>query len=141
VAPSQAHPRSLADFDRAVRAFANHFKTDTVIVIGSQAVLANWAEAPMEIRLSREIDAYPANAREWEEENRGLEASEEINVFFGAGSLFETSADFYIAGVDEKTAQLPPDWKERSISRAVADGDKFLKGIAPAIEDVIVSKL
>jgi hypothetical protein len=54
--------RTVADLVRAVRSVARHFKTDTVVIVGSQAVLLTWPEAPAALRTSPEIDAYPANA-------------------------------------------------------------------------------
>jgi hypothetical protein len=52
-------------------------------------VLLSWPNAPIMLRTSAEIDAYPENAKQWEITQKALgddlaEASEEINVFFGA---------------------------------------------------------
>ena len=58
--------RTEEDLQRVVRALAREFKTDTVFIIGSQAILMSWPEAPGVMRASPEIDAYPANARMWE---------------------------------------------------------------------------
>jgi hypothetical protein len=80
------------DLRRAVRSLARHFKTDTVIMIGSQSILVDWPDAPVQMRLSGEIDAYPANARAWEKANPGLLASEEINALFGYDSDGEDEA-------------------------------------------------
>lgn len=102
-----------------------------VYVIGSQAILASWPEAPVLTRRSDEIDAYPANAREWEK-RYGVEASEEINALFGFGSPFHMSFEFYVDGVDERTATLPPDWRSRAIERVVQDDDKSIRMVAPS---------
>ncbi|MGB7658956.1 MAG: hypothetical protein WBL96_11575, partial [Pseudolabrys sp.] len=70
------------------------------------------------MRVSPEIDAYPANARLWELEekvrhpNESPEASEHINALFGSGSLFHQTHGFYIDGVDENTAKLPAGWQK-----------------------------
>ena len=88
MAGSKARFRTREDLTRAVRAVARHFKTDTVYLIGSQAILASWPDAPLEARMSVEFDAYPGNAAAWEISNAGLEASEEINALFGFGSGF-----------------------------------------------------
>ena len=74
--------RTVEDLRRTVRAIANHFKTDEVVIVGSQAIMVSKPGAPHEMRVSPEIDAYPANAREWQEAH-GIEASEEINALFG----------------------------------------------------------
>lgn len=83
--PDDSTFRTKEDLERAVRALAREFKTDTVFVIGSQAILLLWPDAPEVMRGSPEIDAYPENAKLWEiEEARKvdgmpLEASEHIH--------------------------------------------------------------
>lgn len=142
MAAGPASVRSLEDFERTIRSIARHFETDTVFVIGSQAILASWPEAPETLRMSREVDAYPANAREWSSRHGGVEASEEINALFGYGSDFDGTFGFYVDGVDEFTAKLPSDWKERAIRRRVfVDPGRFATAVAPSIEDLVVSKL
>lgn len=131
--------RTKEDIERAVRALAHEFKTDTVFVIGSQAILMSWPEAPEAMRGTPEVDAYPENARIWEiEEARKsdrppLEASEHIHGLFGEGSLFHSTHGFYIDGVDEGTARLPRGWHARAMRK--------VKAVAPSPEDLIVSKL
>lgn len=133
--------RTVADLDRAVRALCEYFNTDTTIIIGSQAILVGWPDAPALMRTSVEIDAYPCNAREWEAMHPDAEASEEISVLFGYLSDFHTAHGFYIDGVDETTARLPPGWRERAVSRAVHSYGRMVSAIAPATNDLIVSKL
>ena len=78
--------------------------------------------------ISPEIDAYPANARVWELQektrhpNESPEASEHINALFGSGSMFHQTHGFYIDGVDENTARLPAGWQKRAIVRRVDVG-------------------
>ncbi len=110
--------RTPDDLERAVRALATHFGCDTTIVVGSQATLVGWPDAPILMRTSPEIDAYPINAREWEEEH-----------------------GFHIDGVDEDTAKLPPGWKSRCVERQIEHGGVTLRAIAPCMTDLIVSKL
>lgn len=137
--------RTLEDLERAVRALATHFQCDTTVIVGSQATLVGWPNAPILFRTSPEIDAYPGNAREWEEQRRAagddVEASEEIYARFGQGSPFHEAHGFYIDGVDEKTAQLPPGWKSRAVIRDVEVDGVTVRAIAPAMNDLIVSKL
>lgn len=99
------------------------------------------------MRTSREIDAYPGNAKSWEvarkkiDPNDDPEASEEINTFFGEGSAFHRQHGFYIDGVDEHTARLPHDWLGRAVSRSIDVDGRAVTAIAPCPEDLIVSKL
>lgn len=139
--------RTLADLERTVRAIATEFKSDTVFIIGSQAILFGWPDAPSAMTATPEIDAFPANARIWETQEKAKnpdespEASEHINALFGEGSQFHETHGFYIDGVDENTAMLPADWQERAIVLRVAVGDRVVKAIAPCPEDIIVSKV
>jgi hypothetical protein len=105
--------RTIADLERTVRAIATEFKTDSVFIIGSQAMLIGWPDAPLAMKISPEIDAFPANAKLWETQEKAKhpgespEASEHINARFGEGSQFHETHGFYIDGVDENTAILP----------------------------------
>lgn len=137
--------RTVDDLERAVRALATHFKCDTTVIVGSQAILVGWPDAPILFRTSPEIDAYPGNAREWEALRRAdgddVEASEEIYVRFGQGLPFHNTHGFYIDGVDEDTARLPPGWKSRAVMREVVVDGVTVCAIASAMTDLIVSKL
>jgi hypothetical protein len=139
--------RTEEDLQRVLRALAREFDADTIFIIGSQAILMSWPEAPAAIRGSLEIDAYPANAKVWElSEGRksggpALEASEHINGLFGEFSQFHETHGFYIDGTDENTARLPKGWNSRAIVRTLEVDGRIVKGVAPAPEDLIVSKL
>ena len=139
--------RTEQDLQRTVRALAMEFKTDKVFIIGSQAILLSWPDAPARMRASPEIDAYPANARVWEIEEKRRdpklagEASEHIHALFGEGSQFHETHGFFIDGVDENTAKLPKDWHTRAIVKSLEVDGRVVTAVAPAPEDVIVSKL
>jgi len=139
--------RTFEDLVEAVRAIARLFETDKVFIIGSQSILLSWPDAPMVLRTSGEIDAYPENAKRWEVAQKEQdpeyppEASEEINALFGEGSNFHREHGFYIDGVDENTARLPPDWTNRAIDREVEVDGRQVIAVAPCPEDVIVAKL
>jgi hypothetical protein len=118
--PGDRTLRTEEDLQRVVRTLAREFKTDTVFIIGSQAILMSWPDAPGAIRGSPEIDAYPANAKMWEiaesTKRDGIprEASEHI---------------------------LPGGWNARAIVRRLDVDGRMVKAVAPAPEDLIVSKL
>lgn len=134
--------RTREDLERAVRAIAGMFKTDTVVIIGSQAVLVGWPVPPTTMLRSAEIDAYPLNAPLWEHENDG-EAAEYINAVLGWGSDFHTHHGFYVDGVDKQTARLPLGWERRAVFLDVpaAEPGKKLLAIAPCTEDLVVAKV
>jgi hypothetical protein len=145
--PEDPALRTEEDLQRVVRALAREFETDTVFIIGSQAILMSWADAPGVMRASPEIDAYPANARMWEiaegDKADGIprEASEHIDGLFGSGSPFHRTHGFFIDGTDENTAKLPQGWNSRAIVRRLDVDGRMVKAVAPAPEDLLVSKL
>lgn len=139
--------RTLEDLLRVVRALAYEFETDTVFVVGRQAILASMPDAPEAARESPEIDAFPANAKIWEltEAKRtrdGVQpiASEHIDGLFGSESQFHRTHGFYIDGVDETTARLPRGWQGRAVRVQTEVAGRTVTG-APAPEDLVVSKL
>lgn len=141
-------PRTFGDLLRVVRALAFEFQTDTVFIVGSQAILASMPDAPEAARASPEIDAFPANAKIWEvtEAKRTLDgvppiASEHIDGLFGIGSQFHRTHGFYIDGVDEVTAKLPKGWQSRAIKVRTEVAGRTVTGVAPAPEDLVVSKV
>jgi hypothetical protein len=133
--------RDQEDLFRAARAVAEHFQADRVIIVGSQAILLDWPDAPEMLKNTPEIDIYPENNRAWEAAHPGMEASEEISALFGTMSQFEDTFGFYLDGVDERTAQLPHDWMDRARTAAIDVYGRSVTIVCPAIEDVAVSKL
>lgn len=143
----RSHARTIEDLVETVKVIARLFQADEVFIIGSQSILLSWPDAPIMMRTSGEIDAYPGNARVWEiamkerDPTDDPEASEEISTLYGQGSPFHKEHGFYIDGVDEHTAHLPIDWQSRSVSQSVKVDDREVLAIAPSPEDIIVSKL
>jgi hypothetical protein len=70
-----------------------------------------------------------------------LEASEHIDGLFGSSSPFHRTHGFFIDGTDENTAKLPQGWNNRAIVRRLDVDGRMVKAVAPAPEDLIVSKL
>ena len=130
------------DIERAIRSVANVFKTNKVIIIGSQALLVGRDDILRELRFSREIDAYPANIREWEAMNPGMVASEYINGLLGLGSHFHKTHGFFVDGVDDSTAFLPPGWENRAVRKIVESLDGHqIEAVAPEPHDLVAAKL
>ena len=133
--------RDRDDLLRAARSVAEHFSAERVIIVGSQAILLTWPDAPVVLKITPEIDIYPENNRDWEARNPGFEASEEISVLFGEMSQFHERFGFYLDGVDENTARMPPDWLDHSETMEIDVYGRTAVVVCPSIEDVIVSKL
>ena len=74
------------------------------IVIGSQSVLGQHPDAPVELLRSMEADLYPKNKPE---------QSIAIDGAIGEGSLFHQTFGYYAHGVAPETAVLPKGWGKR----------------------------
>jgi hypothetical protein len=133
--------RDRDDLLRAARSVAEHFSAERVIIVGSQAILLTWPDAPVVMKITPEIDIYPENNRDWEARNPGFEASEEVSVLFGEMSQFHERFGFYLDGVDENTARMPPDWLDHAKTMEIDVYGRTAVVVCPCIEDVIVSKL
>jgi len=68
-------------------------------------------------------------------------ASEHIDGLFGSESHFHRTHGFYIDGVDETTAKLPRGWRGRAATVQTEVEGRTVTGIAPAPEDLVVSKI
>jgi hypothetical protein len=145
--PDKKTLRTIEELRRVIRALGFEFKTDTVFIIGSQAILASMPDAPEVVRQSPEFDAYPGNARMWEITEKELApgvrpiASEHIHGLFGPNTPFHQTHGFYIDGVDETTAKLPNGWRQRAIEVREEVDARTVVGVAPAHEDLVVSKI
>jgi len=119
-------------FDHVVRAAAA-VVDDELIIVGSQAILAQHPLAPDEMVVSEELDVYPRS-----DPARAIE----IEAALGQGSLFEETFGYRAHGVGPETATLPAGWQERLVRVEV----ETLAG-APAIgwaveaHDLVLSKL
>jgi hypothetical protein len=118
------------ELEHVVRAAADIADDDEIVVIGSQAILAEHPDAPAAITVSVEADVYPKNKPErW-------------NVIDGAiGELspFHDTFGYYAQGVEEGTATLPAGWKERLVLLC-NEGTRFVKAWCLETHDLVLSK-
>lgn len=142
MAPSPKRVLSIADLERAARAIVQEIDTDEIVVIGSQALLVADHSLMRALRMSREIDMYPSPTSNPDDPIFTEEASHAINANFGEGTAFSQTHHFFIDGVSSSTASLPPDWRDRAVSRDVeCFGGRSVRLVAPAIDDIVASKL
>jgi hypothetical protein len=93
------------DFDHVILAAAN-VVGDDLVVIGSQAVLGQYRDAPPQLLVSLEVDVYPRS----EPERAG-----EIDAVLGDGSMFHETYGYYAHGVGPETASAPAGWEDRLV--------------------------
>lgn len=96
-----------AALEHILRAAAAIADEREIVVVGSQAVLGQFPEAPAELLVSIEADVFPRGAPE---------KSILIDGAIGELSAFHQTFGYYAHGVDESTATLPAGWQERLVA-------------------------
>ena len=120
----------IDEFHHVIRAAAAITGEALFVVIGSQAVLAQFANAPSALLRSRELDIYPKNRPD---------LADLIDGSIGRDSLFHSTFGYYADGVGPET-KLPADWEIRAL-RVQNEATGNATAICPNIHDLIVSKL
>lgn len=96
-----------ADFDHVIRAAGAVLGEDTVIVIGSQALLASVDDPPPTALRSIEVDVLPVD---------GDEAKADlVDGSIGEASMFQEAFGVYAQGVGATTAVLADGWRDRLV--------------------------
>lgn len=95
-----------AGLEHIIRAAAEIANDTEIIVIGSQAILASFPDAPEELLVSMAADVYPKNHPE---------RADLVDGSIGEGSPFHDLYGYYAHGVDEATAVLPSGWQDRLV--------------------------
>lgn len=119
------------ELEHVIRAAAGNANTRDIVVIGSQAILGTYPDAPPELLKSMEADVFPLDAPE---------RSIVIDGAIGELSLFHTTFGYYAHGVDETTAVLPNGWRDRLV-RLESPGTMGAVGWCLEPHDLAVSKL
>jgi hypothetical protein len=117
--------------EHIIRAAAANTDTTDIVVIGSQAILGAFPNAPIELLTSIEADVFP--------KDRPAD-SILIDGTIGERSLFHETFGYYAHGVDETTAILPEGWRERLVSIR-NENTHGATGWCLEVHDLAVSKL
>ena len=117
--------------EHIIRAAAGITGATEIVVIGSQAVLGQFPNAPAELLVSIEADVFtfrdPADA-------------DLIDGSIGEGSPFHQTFGYYAHGVAEDTAILPAGWKDRLV-RVRNENTGNGCGLCLEAHDLAVAKL
>jgi hypothetical protein len=95
-----------AQLEHIIRAAGAIADTEDLVVIGSQAVLGQFPDAPPELLVSNEADVFP---------RADPARSDLIDGSIGQDSPFQREFGYFAHGVDETTATLPDGWRDRLI--------------------------
>jgi hypothetical protein len=122
------------DLEHVIRAAADVVGLEEIVVVGSQAILAEVPDAPEPLLTSQEADVYPRA-----DPDRAIQ----IEGVIGEGSHFHESFGYYAQGVGPETAKAPDGWEARLV-RVVVQSP--LKNTPTAIgwclerHDIVLSK-
>ena len=119
-----------AQLEHIIRAACTIAADTEVIIVGSQAILAQFPDAPPELLVSMEADVYPRNHRD---------RAELVEGSIGELSMFHETFGYYADGVDEGTATLPEGWQDRLVPIR-GPGTLGYTGWALEVHDLLVSK-
>jgi hypothetical protein len=120
-----------AQLEHILRASAGITGADQFVVVGSQAVLGQFPNAPQELLISAEADVFTF---------RSHEDADLIDGSIGEGSPFHKTFGYYAHGVGEETAALPTGWKGRLI-RVKTPNTGEATGLCLEVHDLAVCKL
>ncbi len=116
--------------EHIIRAAADISDDDELIIIGSQAILAQFPSAPADLLVSVEADLYPKHHPE---------RADLIDGSIGEGSPFHETFGYYARGVGPETAVLPVGWESRLVPIRTAN-TRGVTGWCLEIHDLCISK-
>jgi hypothetical protein len=117
--------------EHVIRAASQIVDDKELVVIGSQAVLGQFPDAPEALLRSEEADVFPKNKPE---------LADLIDGTIGELSPFHEVFGYYAHGVSEDTAILPSGWKDRLVP-LYNDNTRGATGWCLEIHDIVLSKL
>lgn len=120
-----------SDIERLIRASGEIAGDDEIIIIGSQAILGQFPDAPVQLLVSMEADIYPKNFPE---------KADEVDGAIGEGSSFHEMHGYYAQGVSEKTAILPRNWESRLVP-VNNENTNGVTGYCLEVHDLAASKI
>ncbi len=116
-----------AQLEHVIRAAATIAGDAEIVVIGSQAILGRYPEAPSELLVSADVDVYPRNHPE---------RADLIEGSIGELSPFHETYGYYAQAVGERTAVLPEGWQSRLVAVPTPAGT----GLCLEPHDLVISK-
>lgn len=120
-----------SELEHIIRASGAIADDDEIVIIGSQAILGQFPDAPMQLLISMEADIYPKS-------DPGR--ADLVDRAIGEGSSFHELHGYYAQGVGEKTATLPNDWQSRLIA-VNNENTNGVTGLCLEVHDLAISKM
>ena len=120
-----------SDLEHLIRASGEIAGDNEIIIIGSQAILGQFPNAPVRLLMSMEADIYPKNKPE---------NADKVDGAIGEGSSFHELHGYYAQGVGEKTAVLPREWESRLVA-VNNENTNGVTGYCLEAHDLAISKI
>jgi len=120
-----------SDLEHLIRASGEIAGDNEIIIIGSQAILGQFPNAPVRLLMSMDADIYPKN---------NPEKADKVDSAIGEGSSFHELHAYYAQGVGEKTAVLPRDWESRLVA-VNNENTNGVTGYCLEAHDLAISKI
>ena len=119
------------ELEHLIRASGEIAGDDKIVIIGSQAILGQFPEAPSRLLASMEADVFPLNRPD---------AADRVDGAIGEASSFHELHGYYAQGVGPETAVLPDGWRSRliAIDNPNTNG---VTGLCLEVHDLAISKL
>jgi hypothetical protein len=122
---------NIRQLEHILRAGGSITGSREIVVIGSQALLASFPEAPAELVRSMEVDCYPLD---------DPAMADLIDGTIGELSPFHETFGYYAHGIGPETAILPSGWRSRVV-RLQSENTGGTIGLCVSPADLAVSKL
>ena len=120
-----------SELEHIIRASGEIADDDEIVIIGSQAILGQFPDAPVQLLVSMEADIYPKS---------DPKKADLVDGAIGEGSSFHELHGYYAQGVGEKTATLPKDWQSRLIA-VNNENTNGVTGYCLEAHDLAISKM
>jgi hypothetical protein len=119
-----------SDLEHLIRAAGDICGERDLVIIGSQAILGQFPEAPLALLTSMEADIYPLEHPE---------LADKVDGAIGEGSRFHETHGYYAQGVGPETAVLPTGWRRRLV-RIENRNTAGKVGLCLEVHDLAISK-
>ena len=119
-----------SELEHVIRAAGKIAGDRELVVIGSQAILGQFPDAPPALLRSMECDLYPKN-------HPAL--ADRVDAAIGEGSKFHEQFGYYAQGVAPDTATLPRGWQRRLV-RVENANTGGIAGLCLEVHDLAISK-
>jgi len=120
-----------SELEHIIRASGEISGDNEIIIVGSQAILGQFPNAPVRLLMSMEADIYPKN---------DPQKADKVDGAIGEGSSFHELHGYYAQGVGESTAVLPRDWERRLIA-IDNENTNGVTGYCLEVHDLAMSKI